>query len=168
MKKIFAYTTLAVLVVLSTTCLTAGTVKGNAEEYHHALSLCYQHTADHAKALFAQASKGELNMDITKDFVEQISSNLDHARVYHAMVHKTYSEADTRTIADDHVIILGGQNAAVTALAALKSELEKTKPDMAIVKTASSAIFDGASKALNAHLDAMKKLGIPEAQGPSA
>lgn len=168
MKKVFTFTTLAILVLLTTTCLNAGTVKGNAEEYHHALSLCYKHTADHAKALFAQASKGELNMDIAKDFLEQISSDLDHARVYHAMVHKTYSEADTKMIADDHLIILGGQTTAVTALATLKAEMGKATPDIAAVKTLSTAIFDGATKALNAHLDAMKKLGIPEAKSPSA
>ena len=168
MKKIFVYTTLAVLVLLSTSFLNAGTLKGNAEEYHHALSLCYQHSADHAKALFAQASKGELNMDIAKDFIEQIGSDLDHARIYHAMVHKTYSEADVRLITDDHIIILGGQTTAVNALANLKTELEKAKPDIATVKTLTTALFDGATKALNAHLDAMKKLGIAEAKGPSA
>lgn len=168
MKKFFTYTTLAILVLAYTTCLNAGTPKGKAEDYHHALSLCFQHTADHAKALFDQVSNGELNADIAKDYLEQISSDLDHARVYHAMVHKTYSEADLKIIVDDHLIILGGQTTAVTALATLKAEMEKVKPEIATLKTLSGVIFDSATKAMNAHLDAMKKLGIPEAKGPSA
>ena len=168
MKKIFTFTVFAILVLAYTTCLNAGVIKGKAEEYHHALNLCYQHTADHAKALFDQVSNGDLNMDIAKDFLDQISSDLDHARVYHAMVHKSYSEGDIRTIADDHVLILGGQTAAVTALNTLKAEMEKAKPDVATVKTLSAAIYDGAIKAVNAHSAAMKKLGIPEAKGPSA
>jgi len=168
MKKIFTFAALAILVLAYTTSSNAGAVKGKAEEYHHALNLCYQHTADHAKALFDQVSNGELNMDIAKDFVDQIGSDLDHARVYHAMVHKTYAEADIKTIADDHLIILGGQTAAVNALATLKAEMEKAKPDMTTIKTLSATIFDGATKAVNAHSAAMKKLGIPEAKGPTA
>jgi hypothetical protein len=168
MKKALTFTTLAILVLTFASSLNAGPVRGKAEEYHHALALCFQHSADHAKALFNQILNGELNADIAKDYVEQISSDLDHARVYHAMVHKTYSEADTKLIADDHLIILGGQTTAVTALATLKAELEKAKPDIAIIKTLSAVIFDGATKAVNAHLDAMKKLGIPEAKGPTA
>lgn len=168
MKKVFTLTTLAILVLAYTTFLNAGTQKGKAEDYHHALSLCFQHSADHAKALFDQISIGELNADIARDYLEQISSDLDHARVYHAMVHKTYSEADVKTIADDHLVILGGQTTAVTALATLKAEMEKAKPDIATLKTLSSVIFDSATKAVKAHADAMKKLGIPEAKGPSA
>jgi hypothetical protein len=168
MKKVFSFTTLAILVLAYTTCLNAGTPKGKAEEYHHALTLCFQHSADHAKALFSQISNGELNAEIAKDYVDQIGSDLDHARVYHAMVHKTYSEADTKTIADDHLIILGGQTTAVTALATLRAELEKSKPDIGAIKTLSTVIFDSATKAVTAHIDAMKKLGIPEAKAPSA
>ncbi len=168
MKKIFTFTTLAILVLAYTTCLTAGTPKGKAEDYHQALTLCFQHSADHAKALFSQISNGDLNTEIAKDYVEQISNDLDHARVYHAMVHKAYSEADIKMITDDHLIILGGQSTAVTALATLKAEFEKAKPDVGTIKTLSTVIFDGATKAMNAHLDAMKKLGIPEAKAPSA
>jgi len=168
MRKVFTVAALAILVLVYTTCLNAGTPKGKAEEYHHALSLCFQHSADHAKALFNQISTGELNADIAKDYLEQIGSDLDHARIYHAMVHKTYSEADIKTIANDHLIILGGQATAVTALATVKTELDKQKPDITFIKTLSTVIFDGATKALIAHLDAMKKLGIPEPKGPSA
>jgi polyhydroxyalkanoate synthesis regulator phasin len=168
MKKLFTFTTFAILVLAYTTFLNAGAMKGKAEEYHHALNLCFQHTADHAKALFDQVSNGELNVEIAKDFLDQIGSDLDHARVYHAMVHKTYSEADIKTITDDHLIILGGQTAAVTALATLKAEMEKAKPDITTIKNLSAVIFNGATKAVNAHVDAMKKLGIPEAKGPSA
>ena len=168
MKKIVAIAALAILVFATPSNLTVAGIKGNAEEYHHALNLCYQHTADHAKALFSQVVKGEFNLEIARDYVDKIGSDLDHARVYHAMVHKTYSEADNKTISEDHLVILGGQTTAVTAMASLKAELEKSKPDMAAVKTLATVIFDGATKAVNAHLDAMKKLGIPEATSPAS
>ena len=100
MKKIFVSSTLAIRVIAYTTCLCAGTPKGKPTEYHHALNLCFQHTADHAKALFNQVSSGELNVEIAGDFLDQIGSDLDRARVCHAMVHKTYTEADIKTIAD--------------------------------------------------------------------
>jgi len=167
MKKTLLTMTIACAILLSTSIVIAGSVKGNAEEYHYALNLCYQHTADHAKALFAQAQKGEMNIEIAKDFVDQISSDLDHARIYHAMVHKTYSEADSKLIADDHLTILNGQSAASAAIASLKSEIEKSKPDAGAIKTLSVTIFNAATKAVNAHLDAMKKLGIPEPQAPA-
>ncbi|HTY36164.1 MAG TPA: hypothetical protein VMH23_03585 [Bacteroidota bacterium] len=167
MKKTLLTMTIACAILLSTSIVIAGSVKGNAEEYHYALNLCYQHTADHAKALFAQAQKGEMNIEIAKDFVDQISSDLDHARIYHAMVHKTYSEADSKLIADDHLTILNGQSAASAAIASLKSEIEKSKPDAGAIKTLSATIFNAATKAVNAHLDAMKKLGIPEPQAPA-
>jgi hypothetical protein len=167
MKKVLVISTLAMLMLLIASALVAGPVKGNAEEYHQALSLCYQHTADHAKALFTQSSNGALNMDLARSFLSQISDDLDHARVYHAMVHKSYSESDTKLIADDHVIILTGQSAAVTAVASLNAEFEKSTPDFNTVKKLSAVVFDGANKALKAHLDAMKKLGIPEAQAPA-
>jgi len=167
MKKTLLTMTIACAILLSTSIVIAGSVKGNAEEYHYALNLCYQHTADHAKALFAQAQKGEMNIEIAKDFVDQISSDLDHARIYHAMVHKTYSEADSKLIADDHLTILNGQSAASAAIASLKSEIEKSKPDAGAIKTLSATIFNAATKAVNAHLDAMKKLGIPEPQSPA-
>jgi len=167
MKKTLLTMTIACAILLSTSIVIAGSVKGNAEEYHYALNLCFQHTADHAKALFAQAQKGEMNIEIAKDFVDQISSDLDHARIYHAMVHKTYSEADSKLIADDHLTILNGQSAASAAIASLKSEIEKSKPDAGAIKTLSATIFNAATKAVNAHLDAMKKLGIPEPQAPA-
>jgi hypothetical protein len=168
MKKILTFAALVILVLASTSAPAAAGVKGNAEEYHYALNLCFQHSADHAKALFNQAEKGELNLEIAKDFVEQIGSDLDHARIYHAMVHKTYSESDSKMISEDHLAILGGQTTAVTALATLKAEMEKAKPDLSTVKTLTTVIFDGAKKAVSAHLDAMKKLGIPEAKSPTA
>lgn len=168
MKKILTFAALAILIVASSSNLTASGVRGNAEEYHYALNLCFQHSADNAKALFNQASKGELNLEIAKDFVEQIGSDLDHARVYHAMMHKTYSEADTKMISEEHLAILGGQASAVTAFATLKAEMEKTKPDVSTIKTLSATIFEGAKKAVTAHLDAMKKLGIPEPKSPGA
>jgi hypothetical protein len=168
MKKMFAFTALAILVLAQTTCLNAETPKGRAEDYHHALNLCFQHVADHAKALYTQISNGELNPEIARDYLDQIGGDLDHARIYHAMVHKTYSDADVKTIADDHLIILGGQATAVTALATLRAEMDKAKPDIATIKTLSTVIFDSATKAVNAHRDAMKQLGIPEAKGPSA
>ncbi len=168
MKKIALIAAAAILIFGSASNLTAGGPKGKAEDFHHAMYLCYQHTADHAKALFDQAATGEFNLDIAKDFVSQIGGDLDHARVYHAMVHKTYTEADLKTIEQDHLASLNGQTKAAAALASLKEELEKGKPDTNVIKTLAASMYEGAEKAANAHMDAMKKLGVPEAKGPGA
>jgi hypothetical protein len=156
----------SVLILFFAFTLTAASLKGKAEEYHHALNLCYQHSADHAKELFDQTSNGEFNLDIAKDFVEQIGKDLEHARIYHAMVHKTYSEADAKMIVNEHTMILKGHTAAAAAFDKLKEEVEKPNPSMETIKALSATIFDGASKAASAHRDAMKKLGVPESKEP--
>ena len=168
MRKILAIALATLLVCAFVGTANARLVKGKAEDFHHALQLCFQHSADHAQALFDQISNGELNMRIVKDYVEQIGNDLDHARTYHSFVHKSYSEADSKMIADEHQVVLNGNNAAATAFAALKTEIEKPKPDLATMKTLTTAVYDGSSKAAAAHREAMKKLGIPDAKNPDA
>jgi hypothetical protein len=135
MRKILALASAAILVCALVGTSNAQQVQGKAEDFHHALQLCYQHSADHAQALFDQMSNGELNIRIVKDYVEQIGNNLDHARTYHSFVHKSYSEADSKMIADEHQVVLNGNIAAATAFAALKTEIEKPNPDLATIKT---------------------------------
>ena len=168
MRKILTLASAAILVCALVGTTNAQQVKGKAEDFHHALQLCYQHSADHARALFDQISNGELNMRIVKDYVEQIGNDLDHARTYHSFVHKSYSEADSKMIADEHQVVLNGNIAAATAFAALKTEIEKPKPDLATIKTLTTAVYDGSSKAAAAHREVMKKLGISEPKNPDA
>jgi hypothetical protein len=168
MRKILTLASAAILICAFAGSSNAQQVKGKAEDFHHALQLCYQHSADHAQALYDQISNGELNMRIVRDYVDQIGNDLDHARTYHSFVHKTYSEADSKMIADEHLVVLNGNNAAATAFASLKTELEKPKPELATVKTLTIAVYEGSSKAAAAHRDAMKKLGIPDSKIPGA
>ena len=168
MRKILTIASAAILVCAFVGSSNAQQVKGKAEDFHHALQLCYQHSADYAQALFDQVSTGELNMRIVKDYVEQIGNDLDHARTYHSFVHKSYSEADSKMIADEHQVVLNENNAAATAFAALKTEIEKPKPDLATVKTLTIAVYDGSIKAAAAHREVMKKLGIADSKNPDA
>lgn len=166
MRKILTIASAAILICAFVGSSNAQQVKGKAEDFHHALQLCLQHSADHAQALFDQISNGELNMRIVKDYVDQIGNDLDHARTYHSFVHKSYSEEDSKLIADEHLVVLTGNGAAATAFAALKTEIEKPKPDLATMKTLTIAIYDGSSKAAAAHREVMKKLGISELKNP--
>ncbi len=167
MKRILTVVSLVVLTFAVTASLTAGTVGGKTDSYHYAMYLCIQHTADNAKILFDQASKGDLNQEMAKDLVEQIGKDLDHARIYHARLHKSYTEAESQLIADEHTIILRGQTKAAEAFAAMKAEFDKSKPDMQVIKAQAAVIFDGTTKAAVAHLEAMKKLGVNEAKNPT-
>ena len=158
---------LAVLILAISTSLMAGTAGGKADGYHYVMNLYLQHTSDNSKILFDDAATGSLNLELAKDLVDQIGKDLDHARLYHARLHKLYTEAESQLIAEEHVVILRGHTKASEASVVLKAEMEKAKPDLEVVKTRAAAIFDGASKATAAHLDAMKKLGISEAKNPT-
>jgi hypothetical protein len=150
-----------------TMSLNARTTGGKSDNFHYGMSLCLQHTSDNARVLFDQASKGELNPEMVKDLVEQIGKDLDHARVYHARLHKTYTESEAQMIIGEHSVILQGHTKAAEAFALLKAEVEKPKPDSNQIKVQAAAIFDGASKASAAHLEAMKKLGVTEIKTPA-
>lgn len=167
MKRTLTVASLVVLVLAVSAVLSAGTMGGKADNYHYAMNLCFQHSADNAKVIFDQALKGELDQEMAKDLVEQIGKDLDHARVYHARLHRSYSEAESQLITDEHTVILRGHTKAIEAFAVLKSEIEKAKPNTDAIKTQTAAIFDGASKAAAAHIEAMKKLGISEAKNPT-
>jgi hypothetical protein len=166
-KRILTVVSLVVLVLTVPVALNAGTMGGKAYNYHYAMNLCLQHSADNARVLFDQASKGELNQEMMIDLVEQIGKDLDHARIYHARLHKAYSEAESQLIADEHVVILRGHTKAAEAFVALKAEIEKAQPRTDAIKTQAAAIFDGTSKAAAAHIEAMKKLGISEVKSPT-
>jgi hypothetical protein len=166
-KSISKVVSIALLVLAVTFVLNAGITSGKADNFHYAMNLCLQHTADNAKVLFDQASKGEMNPEMVKDLVEQIGKDLDHARVYHARLHKTYTEAEIQLIAEEHTVILRGHTKAAEAFALLQTELGKAKPNPNEIKVQTAAIFDGASKAAAAHADAMKKLGVSEVKAPS-
>jgi hypothetical protein len=166
-KRALKTTSIIALLFAAVITLNARTTGGKSDNFHYGMNLCLQHTSDNAKVLFDQASKGELNPEMVKDLVEQIGKDLDHARVYHARLHKTYTESETQMIVGEHSIILQGHTKAADAFALLKAELEKPKPDNNQIKLHAAAIFDGASKAAAAHLEAMKKLGITEIKTPA-
>ena len=167
MKRFTTLVSLAVLIAAISTSMVAGTMGGKADGYHYAMNLYLHHTSDNAKVLFDEAATGTLNQDLAKDLIDQMGKDLDHARLYHARLHKLYTEAESQLIAEDHVVILTGHTKASEAFTFLKAEIEKAKPDLDVVKTQAAAIFDGTSKATAAHLDAMKKLGISEAKNPT-
>ena len=166
MKKCLSVIAVTFLVLSFTCALKAGGRTGKAEEYHHALDLCFRHVADHAMALFDQVSSGEINKDITDDFLEQMIKDLDRARVYNVTTYSCCSEVEAKTISDDRLAILGGHATAVSAIRTLSDELQKQNPDFQAIKTLTTVILDGVNKAAVAHRDAMKKLGIAETKGP--
>jgi hypothetical protein len=122
--------------------------------------------ADHASAIFDQVSSGEINRDITDDFLGQMSRDLDRVRVYNLTMYLGCSEVEVKSIADDRLAILGGHATAVSAIRGLSDELQKPNPDRQTIKTLTTVILDGISKAAVAHRDAMKKLGIAETRAP--
>jgi hypothetical protein len=166
MKKCMSVITMAFLVLSFTCSLKAGGPNGKGEEYHHALDLCFRHIADHAIALFDQVSSGEINRDITDDFLEQMTRDLDRARVYNVTTYSCCSEVEAKAVSDDRLAILGGHATAVSAIRTLSDELQKQNPDLQTIKTLTTVILDGVNKAAVAHRDAMKKLGIAEIKGP--
>jgi hypothetical protein len=166
-KRNLKIVSFVVLMLAVTMSLNARIMGAKTDNYHYAMSLCLQHSADNAKVLYDQAAKGELNQEMEKDLVEQIGKDLDRARVYHARLHKSYTEAESQLIAEQHIIILHGHTKAADAYALLKTEIEKTKPNIEEIKTQTAAIFDGTTKAAAAHLEAMKKLGVSEVKNPS-
>jgi hypothetical protein len=166
-KRNLKVASLVFVILAMTFSLNAGTMGGKTDNFHYAMSLCLQHTVDNAKVLYDQASKGELNQEMVKDLIEQMGKDLDHSRVYHARLHKSYTEAESQLIAGEHTAILQGHTKAADAFALLKAEIEKTKPSIDQIKTQTAAIFDGASKAASAHIEAMKKLGVSEVKSPT-
>jgi hypothetical protein len=167
MKRILTVISLTIATLLFTVSLNAGGTKGKEVDYHHALSLCFQHSADHAKALFDQVSIGEFNLDLAADYLDQIAKDLERARIYNVTMRTSYSDTQAKAIEDDQREILGGHATAMTALKTLMAEIYKPKPDLQVVKISAAVLFTGASRAADAHLSAMKKLGIPVAKGPT-
>jgi hypothetical protein len=167
MKKMIGYAAVAMVALAFSSNTAAAGEKGNAEEYHHAITLCYQHCADHAKALFNQVSKGALNLEIAEDFMKQIEDDLYHARAYQALALKRCSEAEVKMISEEHLVIRGGQASAATALSTMKNEIEQLNPDLNKIKLLTSVIFDGAERAAQAQLETMKKLHVPEEVSPN-
>jgi hypothetical protein len=167
MKRFLSVLSFTILSLLFTISLNAGGVKGKEVDYHHALSLCFQHSADHDKALFDQVSFGEFNLDLASDYLDQIAKDLERARIYNVTMRTSYSDADAKAIADDQREILGGHATAMAALKTLMAEIYKPKPDLQVIKTSSAILFAGATRAADAHLSAMKKLSIPVVKGPT-
>jgi hypothetical protein len=167
MKRCLTVISLTILHLLCTVSLNAGGTKGKEVDYHHALILCFQHSADHAKALFDQVSIGEFNLDLAADYLDQIARDLERARIYNVTMRTSYSDAEAKAIADDQREILGGHATAMTALKTLMAEVYKPKPDLQVIKTLAAILFTGANRAVVAHLSAMRKLGIPVAKGPT-
>ena len=166
MKKGISVIAITFMVLSSTCDLNAGGPNAKAVEYHHALDLCFRHVADHAIALFDQVSSGEINREITDDFVEQMVRDLDRARVYNVTTYSSCSEIEAKMTSDDRRAILGGHATAVSAIRTLSEELQKQGPDLQVIKTLTAVIIEGVNRAADAHRDAMKKLGIAETKGP--
>lgn len=136
-------------------------VEGKGEEYHQAMYLEFSHTADHAKALSKQTALGrDLNMYIANQHVEEIGRSLENIRTDHAMVHKTYTDAEMTKIQENHNVILDSHTKSLEAYKSLKAEVQKTTPDMKRVKDLSDVIYEYTTKALNEHREAMTKLDV--------
>jgi len=137
-------------------------VEGKGEEYHHAMYLNFKHAAELAEALNNQVMLNhDLIVEIAKKHVDDIWTSLEDARVQHAMIHKTYGEQQSMMVAENHEIILKSHNQALDACKFLKKEIEKTKPDMKVLREQSALVYQLAIKAATEHLEGMKKLGIP-------
>jgi hypothetical protein len=107
-------------------------------------------------------------MEIVDDYLGQIGRDLDRARVYNLTMYVGYSDADMKLIAEDRRAVLGGHTTAASALTSLINEIHKPKPDFQTIKTLTTVIFDGATRAAAAHREVMRKLGIPQTKTPSA
>ncbi|MBI3787833.1 MAG: hypothetical protein HY276_06190 [Ignavibacteriales bacterium] len=164
MNKIIRLFIVVLCILVSISLLTAQQqlkVEGKAEEYHQAMTLGFSHMADHAKALAKQTSLGrDLNMYIAKQHVDEIGRSLENVRTDHAMVHKTYSDAEMTAIQENHNVILDSHTKSMEAFKSLKAEVQKTTPDLKRVKDFSNAIYEYGTKALNEHREAMMKLGV--------
>ena len=164
MNKIIRLFVVVLCILVSISLLTAQQqlkVEGKAEEYHQAMTLEFSHTADHAKALAKQTTLGrDLNMYIAKQHVDEIGRSLENIRTDHAMVHKTYSDAEMTAIQENHNVILDSHTKSIEVFKSLKAEVQKTAPDLKRVKDFSNAIYEYAGKALSEHQQAMMKLDV--------
>ena len=137
-------------------------VEGKGEEYHHAMYLNFKHAAEEAEALYNQTGLNrELNLEIARQHVDELWTSLDNARIQHAMVHKTYGEQQSTLVAENHESLLNAHDKALEAGKLLKTEIEKGKPDVKVVREQSVTVYQMAIKAATEHLEGMKKLGIP-------
>ncbi len=144
------------------------TIEGKGEEYHHAMYLNFKHAAEQAQALFTQVSlSSSLVMEIALEHADEIWTNLERARIQHAMVHKTYGADEARMIMENHDALLRAHLAATESCQLLNAELAKETPDRESMRILAGKLYAQASKAAAEHLDGMKKLGLREMQIPS-
>jgi len=137
-------------------------VEGKGEEYHHAMYLNFKHAAEEAEALNYQLMLNhDLNLEIARQHAQEIWTNLDNVRIQHAMVHKTYGAQQSTLVAENHEILLESHNKAFEASTLLNTELKKANPDIKLLREQSVVVYQMSTKAAAAHLDGMKKLGIP-------
>jgi hypothetical protein len=144
------------------------TIEGKGEEYHHAMYLNFKHAAEQAQALFTQMSlPHDLKMEIVREHVDEIWTNLERAKIQHAMIHKTYGADEAKMVTEHHDILLKAHIAATEVCKQLKTELDKKNPDRELIKGGAGQIYDLTTKAANEHLEGMKKLGLQEMKIPS-
>lgn len=154
---------LAVLAVVSLSPAQQRTIEGKGEEYHHSMILNFKHAAEEAEALFAQVSLPRaMNLEIAKEHVDEIWGNLEHARIEHAMIHKTYGSDESRITADNHSNLLLAHTKAVDACKLIKDEIAKSEPNTEVIKTQAMVVYQQCLKAAELHTDTIKKLGITE------
>lgn len=154
--------------VVSFSTAQVRTVEGKGEEYHHAMYLNFRHAADQAQALFTQVLLPRpILMEIAREHTDEIMTNLERARIQHAMIHKTYGSNEEQLILENHERLLRAHLAAMEHARLLKSELEKPSPDKEVVKSLAAKLYTATATAAQEHADGMKKLGLQEMQLPS-
>jgi len=170
MRSIMNVLSVILLMAMVVNCSPAQqrTVEGKGEEYHHAMFLNFKHAAEEAEALFTQtALPHALNVEIAREHIDEIWTNLDRARVEHAMVHKTFGSEESKMIAENHEGLLLAHTKAIDAAKILKTEIGKEKPDIDVIRMQSAVAYQQSLKAAEMEMEAMKKLGLMDMKKPS-
>ena len=161
MKHLTVILSLSLIVFVSLSFTQQAKINGKAEDYHFAMLLDFTHASDHAQALYNQAvAPYEFNIALAKESLEEIGKSLEVGRTHHALVHKSYTQAEQENIGENHKVFLDCHTKAIEAHEILKAEMAKPKPDLGKVKDLSAAIYQQTTKAIAQHKDVLKKLGI--------
>lgn len=137
-------------------------VKG--EEHHHATSTYLHGAIEHAKMLhhLAMTSGDKMNLEVARKHNEDIGRNLQEAQAHLEKAQMEAGEAQKAKAAPHHEALTKALTQADEEFNALKTELAKTKPDLAVVKEKSAEIYRGLESA-EMHHQAMKKIhGVKE------
>ncbi len=145
---------------------TVTPVKG--EEHHHAMSAYLHGAIEHAKMLhhLAMTSGDKMNLEVARKHNDEIGHNLQEAQANLEKAQMQASEPQKTKAAAHHEALSKALVKANEDFNALKTELAKEKPDLAIVKAKSADLYDGLQTAETHHQTMQKIQGVKEPAQP--